>query len=162
MTTVIDVGCARYGGDFSIERLIEEFSPEILYGFDPSWEPPMFDPPADLKTIVHISNEAVWTHDGVVQFTINGLNGQVTTTGPERPCVDLARVVRELPDDDIVLKVDAEGSEYELLEHLMAKGMDNRLRLAWIEWHPFGAKDWSQRRASIERRIQCELTEWRW
>lgn len=180
MTIVIDVGCARYGGDYSVERLLEEFHPVVLYGFDPAWKADMFDPPADLQAIVHISTEAAWTYDGTVRFRVAGLGGQVTTNGPEVPCVDLARIIEEVsgfdyrgpdPNDmdgerwdeqDVILKMDAEGSEYELLEHLMAKGVDEMLKLAWIEWHPFGVPDTSERRASIERRIRCELTEWRW
>jgi hypothetical protein len=162
MTVVIDVGCARYGGDYSIERLIEEFHPRILYGFDPSWRANMYQPEEGTQTVVWTSTEAAWTHDGVVRFTVGGLGGQVTTTGPELPCIDLAKFILELGDDDIVLKMDAEGSEYELLDHLIATSADTRLKLAWIEWHPFGVPDPEQARASIEERIYCELTEWRW
>ena len=177
MIVVIDVGCARYGGDYSIERLIEEFHPDVIYGFDPSWEAVMFDPPEDLKTVVHVSNEAAWTHDGHVRFTKDGLGGQVTTKGPETPCVDLARVIIELygvryereeggefsrDETEIILKMDAEGSEYELLDHLISTGADKLLKLAWIEWHPFGASNVDRRRKAIEDEIACELVEWRW
>ena len=36
MTVVIDVGAARYGGDFSMERLIDQFNPTHLYAIDPN------------------------------------------------------------------------------------------------------------------------------
>jgi len=177
VTVVIDVGCAKYGGDYSIERLLEEFNPQILHGFDPAWQADMFDPPEDLQAVVHVSNEAAWTHDGKVRFTVGGLGGQVTSTGPELPCIDLARVVieqysvryeRDKGNDwtrnetGIVLKMDAEGSEYELLDHLIEAGADKLLKLAWIEWHPFGVKNPAMRRKWIEDNIACEITEWRW
>ena len=34
-SVVIDVGCARIGAAHSMERLIDEFHPKVLYGFDP-------------------------------------------------------------------------------------------------------------------------------
>jgi hypothetical protein len=58
--------------------------------------------------------------------------------------------------------MDAEGSEYELLDHLIEAGADKLLKLAWIEWHPFGVKNPAMRRKWIEDNIACEITEWRW
>jgi hypothetical protein len=164
MKTVIDVGCARYGGDFSIERLIEEFHPDRLLGFDPNWEPDMFTPSEDLQTTVICQDAAAWTFDGKIGFRSEGLNSCLSWTGSEvTSCLDLARVIRELPDDDeIILKIDAEGSEYELLEHLINKGADERLSLAWVEWHPFGVPNTEEHRSSLEQRLRCPVDEWRW
>lgn len=165
MKIVIDVGCARYGGDYSIERLIEKFEPDILYGFDPSWEDGMYVAEEGCKTSVVVSGMAAWTHRGTVRFLEDGLNGQIGDADhwPWVPCVDLARFIHKQPTEaEIILKMDCEGSEYELLEHLMAKGVDERLSLAWIEWHPRGVPDPAERRASIERRIRCPLDEWLW
>ena len=38
MSVVIDVGAARYGGDYSMERLIEQFNSTHLYAIDPNPE----------------------------------------------------------------------------------------------------------------------------
>lgn len=161
---VIDVGCARYGGDYSIERLIEKFEPDILYGFDPSWLPEMYDESA-YKTTVIVSTEVAWTRKGVIPFLEDGLNGQIGDADfwPRLRCIDLARFIKRFPTGgEIILKMDCEGSEYELLEHLMNTGVDERLSLAWVEWHPRGVLDPAERRASIERRIRCPLDEWLW
>lgn len=161
---VIDVGCARYGGDYSIERLIEQFEPDVLFGFDPAWEPEMYDHSA-YSTAVTVSTEVAWTRSGLVRFMLDGLNGQVGDADfwPNLRCIDLARFIKRFPtDEEIILKMDCEGSEYELLEHLMFKGVDERLSLAWIEWHPRGVPDPAERRASIERRLRCPLDEWLW
>lgn len=164
MKVVIDVGCARYGGDYSIERLIEKFEPDHLYGFDPAWVPSMFDAAA-YATPVTVSTDVAWIKRGYVRFMEDGLNGQVGDADfwPLARCIDLARFIKRFPTvDEIILKMDCEGSEYALLEHLMHKGVDERLSLAWVEWHPRGVPDPEERRASIERRIRCSIDEWPW
>lgn len=138
MTTVIDVGCARYGGDFSVERLIERFHPDVLYGFDPSWESNMFTPWDGLQTSTIFSTEAAWTYKGTVRFMHDGLNGQVGDHDfwPSVPCFSLSRFIHRLPTaGEIVLKLDCEGSEIPLLKDIHEKGADARLSLVLVEWH---------------------------
>jgi FkbM family methyltransferase len=170
---VIDVGCARYGGDFSIERLLEEFCPDKLYGFDPNVDglQEALAQGRELQekcgTEIWIEGKAVWIHDGFVGFEGQGLGGRTCEECGSRavPCIDLARFITELDQNDIILKIDAEGAEYTLLEHLIETRTDALLKLAWVEWHPVGAAVNSQpdeRRAKIEKEIACELTEWRW
>lgn len=160
---VIDVGCARHGGDYSIERLIEEFSPHTLYGFDPAadfphmlWE--------EGETTVTVERAAAWTFDGEIGFHVAGLGGHVDPDGPKVKAVDLARFISLLPEaEQIVLKLDAEGAEYELLEHLISERVDERLKLVWCEWHPEGGRVNSRpdaRRDAIEERIGCEMHQW--
>jgi FkbM family methyltransferase len=154
---VIDVGCARYGGDYSIERLIEEFSPDTVIGYDPN--PAALDTRVEGDTPVTIYNMAAWTYDGTVGFVENGLRSHVRMGfGTPVQCVDLARVILELPEgEEIVLKMDAEGAEYVLLPHLYSQRADERLRLAWVEWHdPQGGRE------TLEGMLRCEVTEWRW
>ena len=163
---VIDVGCARYGGDYSIERLIEKFEPDVLYGFDPAWEDSMYEPIINVyKTDVIVSREVAWIRNGQVRFMLDGLNGQVGDADfwPLVRCMDLARFIRRFPTaDEIILKLDCEGSEYDLLEHLIATGTDERLSLAWVEWHPRGTAWPAKKRASLENRLRCHVDEWLW
>jgi FkbM family methyltransferase len=159
---VIDVGCAKYGGDFSIERLIEEFHPDILFGFDPNPALEQLGPGEPFligDTEVMLEQKAAWIFDGEVGYVNDSLNSWVTDSrsAEKVPCFDLACFIEELPEDEIVLKMDAEGSEYDLLRHLILKGMDERLKLAWIEWH---VPD--RGRAQIEAEIGCELAVWNW
>lgn len=170
---VLDVGCARYGGDYSIERLIEEFHPDVLYGFDPNqgadeypWSqhsPGGPTGPAKATRIL-IRKEAAWIRNGTVRFVSDGLNSWVSAmSGQEVPCVDLAEFIRDLPSDqEIVLKIDAEGSEYDLLPHLIQTRTDELLKLAWVEWHTRGIENAARRREAIEEAISCEIREWRW
>jgi hypothetical protein len=165
----IDVGCARYGGDYSIERLIEEFHPDIIYGFDPNQGPDEYPwPSTGAISNVHIEKKAVWIFDGEIGFVGQGLGGHATqeAAAPRVPCFDLAAFIRSLPsDEEIVLKIDAEGAEYELLEHLIQTRTDELLKFAWVEWHPPGARvnSWpDKRRTAIEESISCEMHQWNW
>jgi hypothetical protein len=160
MTVVIDVGCARHGGDYSIERLIEEYDPHELYGFDPTLDVSTWPTPMPDRPVMCLRTVAAWTYDGEVGFRADGLNSWVTELrgAPKVPCVDLARVVREvaIPDHlDVILKLDAEGSEYDLLRHLMATETDRLLTLAVVEWH-----EPDRGRALIEEQFAAPIKEW--
>lgn len=167
MTIVIDIGCARYGGDYSIERLIERFRPDVIYGFDPNpeglFEAAMSADQREGRSVrVCLDNRAAWTFDGEIGFRADGLNSWVTSDpGAEKVvCFDLARFIGELEGESIVLKLDAEGAEYDLLPHLIATGTDELLSLASVEWHVRGIEDAEGRRRAIEAGIRCPLEEW--
>ena len=53
------------------------------------------------------------------------------------PVVDLSRFLREhaKPEDEVVLKVDIEGGEYDLLEKLLADGSFELVDKLYCEWH---------------------------
>jgi FkbM family methyltransferase len=177
---VIDIGCARYGGDYSIERLVEEFNPDTLYGFDPNGEVfasvPAKAERADLKrwvlpnsTELMLEQKAAWLYDGKIGYLSETLNSALTdrTDVQQVECFDLSEFIYELTRHTseaprIVLKMDAEGSEYDLLDRLIATGADKLLELAWIEWHPGRIPNGAQRRKTIEERISCPITEWLW
>lgn len=162
---VIDVGSARYGEHHSIERLLDEFQPDVLYAFDPSWETEMYEPREHDTAYVIAAQTAAWTHEGTVPFKRDGLTGFISSlkNAEDVPCIDLAEFIRKQPEAaEIILKVDAEGAEYDLLDHLMEKGVDERLSLAWVEFHKFGCSDPKAARARIEQSIRCPLDEWPW
>lgn len=157
---VIDIGCFDYGRYHSIEPLLEQFKPEFFFGFDP--HPGTADMSVDTSvspdTALVIRQEAAWTFDGEVNFHASRLGSAVVEWGEIRVvCFDLARFIDELGEQKIVLKIDAEGAEYELLDHLIAKDMDKRLDLAWVEWH-FDER--AAERRHLEKEIRCELWEW--
>lgn len=159
-TVVIDIGCRRYGNDYSIERLIEKHKPVLLYGFDPN-EQDRTDEHEGTKIVVY--RAAVWVHDGETSYVNPGTRGTITS-GTGTPMLNVDTVVREIiaqhPDHDIVLKMDAEGSEYGILEHLIAEGSDKLVSLAWVEWHEPDRKPYRQ---WIEERWQGgELVPWTW
>lgn len=173
---VIDVGCARYGGDYSLERLIEWYEPDTLYGFDPNptgareaawWMPaPKRNEVMSVRyehhveqTHVVIEAMAAWTFDGQMGLFADGLASWVGEGDklPRVPCIDLARFIGELPAGPVVLKLDCEGAEYPLLRHLIDCKMDMRLDEVHVEWHAPELE-----RAQLEKDFGVELKEWRW
>jgi hypothetical protein len=183
MRIVVDVGCAKYGGDESIPYLVEEYQPDVLLGFDGSAS--LYDEP----NLERIGNAlvirfriATWTFDGVIPWKGKGLGGHVAEKGAGADrvqCVDLATVLGALADrgDDVILKMDAEGAEYVLLPHLTARGVDSRLERMVVEWHCADCgiggngrhrdtctgdhEAWTARRKAIEDAIACpNVAEW--
>lgn len=162
MTVVIDVGAAQYGGDYSMERLIDQFDPEWLYGIDPN---PDLTFPLAGKTSVELVPAAAWIYDGTIGYQADGLNSWVTNRpgAPSVPCFDLARFIRELDEkhnDRLILKLDCEGAEYELLDWLIDNDVDELLDLVIVEWHPKSEPAHEALSADLIERIRCEIQEW--
>lgn len=167
MTIVIDVGAARYGGDYSIERLINEYKPRILYAFDPNMEALLAavetaHPEKDIATQIYYLGSAAWTYDGEIGFHTDGLKSRLTEDpGAEKvPCFDLAHFIRELDERETnILKLDTEGSEYDLLSHLLLRAADTFLTRVVVEWHD-GPPNAKARRRAIEDEFSCPIQEW--
>lgn len=135
--TVIDVGCADHGGDQSVRPLIEEFHPDRLLGFDPELDYSV----TKLNiagTSVELRKRIAWVKDGSVEFVHAGLGTRVEEGSRLWVrCDNLGRVIREelVECDRLILKMDAEMSEYQLLPVLIEQGLDERIELLLIEWH---------------------------
>lgn len=169
--SVIDVGCATYGGDESIGPLIEEFHPAVLYGFDPQARPDSY---VQDGTMVHVKRAAAALQRGPVGFQPSGLGGHIDPDAPLVPGFNLPHFISQV-GGEIILKLDCEMSEYTLLPALIDLGLDERIQLLLVEWHcpwcrhgewshseecekPEGAVN--EQRAEIERAWRGELREW--
>ena len=58
----------------------------------------------------------------------------------------------------MILKLDIEGGEYELLEHLIETGADGCVELALVEWHDLPAREAD--RDSLIARLRCPVEPW--
>lgn len=172
---VIDVGCATWGPDASVKYLLEEFEPDVLYGFDPGLEWPVSTVEGNCEII--LERKAAWVKDGTVGFIVANLGGHIEDGAEKVECIDLARFILDQPEgEEIVLKIDAEGAEYALVPHLVRHNADLRLKLARIEWHcefcgiggngrhreacEVDREWWTERRESIESKLRCPTDEW--
>lgn len=169
--TVIDVGCATYGGDESIGPLVDEFHPDVLYGFDPQARKDSYTLDG---TMVHIIRAAAALARGPVGFQPTGLGGHVDSDGPPVPGVNLPEFIDGI-DGDLVVKLDCEMSEYALLSAMRNRDQDLRIQLLLVEWHcpwcrhgewshseacmkPAGAANtW---RTELEQAWRGEMKEW--
>lgn len=92
--------------------------------------------------------QAAWTHDGAVRFHPGNPDGSSVygnkITGRVRadvfievPCLDFAEFLRPLIDagDEIQIKMNIEGAEYPLIEHLQAAGLIPGVARWYMAWH---------------------------
>jgi FkbM family methyltransferase len=152
---VIDVGCANYGPVKSIDYLSSEYAPLLLLGFDPAVR-------SGTKLVgatqIITFQAAAWMYDGAVPYYFNAQRSHIDPESHhEVPCVDIARIVHEcaLPDWEVILKIDAEGAEYDLLGHLITEKADKLLTLLLVEWH-----EPDRGREHLTKKLRCEFDEW--
>jgi len=82
--------------------------------------------------------QAAWVHDGYVTFAAHGADeGRVANRGGEVPCVDLARLCASGPVD--LLKLDVEGAEHVLIQHLEHTGVLQNVARLICEVHAWGS-----------------------
>lgn len=182
---VVDIGCATWGGDQSLQPLLDEYAPDRLYGFDPALDslPVLVHttasvPEAHQETVL-LSAEAAWLWDGHVRFEVADLGGAVNPRGLEVRCFDLARFLAKFERDHLIVKLDCEGAEYQLLPALRATDADLSIDLLLVEWHcmacRFGilTEDWTHPEGCVqdpdqwiynrrlhEQMVRCETERW--
>ena len=139
-TIVIDVGCADQGHDNSIRKLVDRFHPGMLYGFDPAEAMGQAYMVEETSVFVNPTawGSAAWITDGYVGYIAEGDRSRVvdeTESSAVAPCFDLARFIEALAEPEIILKLDCEGAEVPLLDHLRLSGADKQLSLILVEYH---------------------------
>lgn len=138
MRVAIDLGCIPRNGAHSLPVLAWEYSPDVLYGFDPG---------DDLvegefqkgSTKVVLRRAAAWTHDGTVLFHEDGSASRLGEYGVEVPCIDFSKWLQVLKlkgkADEIFVKMDIEGAEVQVLEKMISDGTDALVDELLVEWH---------------------------
>jgi FkbM family methyltransferase len=172
---VVDLGCFPHHDHISIERLVELYRPDVLYGFDP-WPELVEGEPYVGDTRVMLERKAAWIEDGEIEFAhVRGLRGWDSTVmrGKDSrnewtkagrvmrvPCFDLSAWLRTLPERPVV-KLDVEGAEFPILEHLHQQGTDALLAELLVEWHDEKmADDLAARRAELMSVLRCPVLPW--
>lgn len=106
---------------------------------------------------ITVVNEALGKDDATVTVdfcpthtTVSSVNGPIVNTNNRplvketikiRSVVDVVRdVIKDNPSLELVLKVDCEGSEYEIIDALQAAGLLTSVSIILMEWHVHGAK----------------------
>jgi FkbM family methyltransferase len=83
---------------------------------------------------VEVRVEAVWTENTTLSFSMTGDDsGAIAESGPLKvSAIDLAK---ELPNTVHLLKLDIEGAEFSVIEHLCATGAIQRVACLISEYH---------------------------
>lgn len=153
MSVVVDLGCYPHQDIDSIGILADRYQPRLLLGFDPLAQPELF---RRGDTVVMTVPLAAWTRSGTVGFQEAGIDSSVSNMGGQTVgCFDLADLLAAFDGEQLVVKMDVEGAEYPLLEHLHAENADARLDLLIVEWH--GDDD---ERDRLLPKMRCRIEEW--
>lgn len=96
---------------------------------------------------IQLHKQAVWTHNGTVKLYLAGsptgnsvvhekVNVNINKY-VEIACTDLSSFITEkyLPEDYIIVKIDIEGGEYEVLEHLLHTKAVTYIDELFVEFH---------------------------
>ncbi len=167
---VVDVGSETYGEEESFLKLIEMFKPTTLWKIDPLGrnEIDTYDG-CFFRSIA----AAAWTRNGTIEFGVgadSGLNatamGEKTECGEWTqtlivPCFDFSTWLETI--GPCVVKFDAEGAEYDILEKMITDGTDHLMEPLLVEWHDWKLGDepaYRARRESILKRLNCEVRGW--
>jgi FkbM family methyltransferase len=161
-SVVVDLGCHFHPdnpSDASVVTLLARFRPALFYGFDP--HPDTAETCAFLDGgKVTIRRQAAWTFDGETGYYANGITSRLEDDGEPVACFDLAAWLTV--SGPVTMKMDVEGAEYELLEHLIATGADRNVERLLVEWHepPIGPKQWKRRQRRILAALDCPVEDW--
>ena len=171
---VVDLGCFPHRDEISIEPLVAQYRPDVLYGFDP-W-PALVEGETYLgATRVVLERKAAWVSDGELEFArVRGFRGWDSTVMKEKnsrgewdgaadvirvPCFDFPAWLRRLPEPPVV-KVDVEGAEFPILERLAEVGADALVEHLFVEWHDAKMGGLAERKAAILARLTCPVSLW--
>lgn len=140
----------------------------------------------DLDFVI-INNKAVWTHTGTIQFSqmLENTEGSsvecLMSEGAcsdqssdayrfhnsiiERECVDISEILEKYKDSDfIVVKMDIEGSEFNVLRKILSDGTINYIDHMYIEWHHVYVKNENNDTVNILKneikKHNIQLDEW--
>jgi hypothetical protein len=169
-TVVVDVGCHTYDADplnDSTAILVDRFEPDVYYGFDAHPEAPCrVAVGLDGEPAVFVFPVAAWTFNGRVAFDRHPEWPFIARvgSGPEVvPCFDFGEWLTAAVDaDPLVVKLNIEGGEYELLEHLHGGGEDALIDRLLVQWHfpPICAHGSEARRDGLLAKLRCPVEDY--
>lgn len=169
---VVDLGCCPHQGDHSVEPLLRRYDPTALYAFDPGLAP-LITPPDVLKDgRITYDPRAAWTYDGEIDLAWGARTRLYDTIIPDYsvhgqwqrvqkvPCFDFAAWLTAHPEPAVV-KMNIEGAEYQLLEHVLDQQADRHVTEWVIQWHDdHMPPEYAARRAAIEARVKVPVLPW--
>jgi FkbM family methyltransferase len=149
MNVFIDLGAYR-GLYVSRFKKSKYYIPDTrIYAFECNPRLAGIDYGAGITTI----RKAAWIYDGELKFYISKVNpahvqgssvykekrtGNLDREHPiKTPCIDFSKWLKDnfKPEDNIYLKMNIEGAEYDILEKMILDGTIDYIKTAWIQWH---------------------------
>jgi hypothetical protein len=156
-TIVVDLGCVDHSpSETSLKTLVEEYKPDLVFGFDPLLELPLESQREDDTSLI-LCRAAAWLHDGTAGFVVNGNGSRVQGDNGSVACFDFSRWLSDLRTshprpDVIVVKMDIEGAEVPIVQRMIEDGTDKLIDELLVEWHGAGEE--------LEERLSCRVRRW--
>jgi len=99
-----------------------------------------------------LDNRAAWTYDGELEIGGVFLYSSIFTQEGKRKvkCEDIAKY---LDREVALLKINIEGGEYELLSHIIYKGLHKNIKNIQVQFHKVEGLLWEVRYSSICRQL---------
>ncbi len=114
-----------------------------IHTFEPN--PILWDILKEFPAILH--KEVAWIYDGEIDFYVakrsegsTVVRGKITAKvdydNPKRfPCIDFGKWISQFKDDFILLKINIEGAEYPILEHMIKDGSIRYIDELYVQFH---------------------------
>ena len=140
----IDVGA--YRGEWA-ERIFARYACKII----------CIEPTPDIRGFKYgdVINKAAATYDGRMRF-----GGQAYYTSSSEPptheyeCFDINGLLRTLPEIAL-MKVNIEGAEYELLNHVIDAGLHTRIRNLQVQFHEIEGEPYKDMHEAIQTKLSA-------
>lgn len=159
-----------------LEHLVDFYPTAIFHAFEPN--PNLhaqvrttIERFSDVKAYLH--KEAVWVSNGTIPLYLDHdisstllRNKRSNSRWPPIdysrfimvPCIDFGQWLQHAvrPEDQVIVKMDIEGAEYEVLEHLVKTDAINLIDILYIEWH---YKKFPELSVGRHKSLVCALRE---
>jgi FkbM family methyltransferase len=144
------IDCGGFNGS-SIRKFLNETSDSSEYDlitFEPN--PTFYRCYSGFGTNHTLIPAAVWTKEGELEFFLDEIDGDGSSVLREKttgclnkqfpllvPSIDFSNWLKEniKSSDEVCLKLDIEGAEYEVLEKMFSDGTIHLIKKLYIEWH---------------------------
>lgn len=150
---VVDVGA--YQGEFAA-RIFRKFNCNVL-AFEPT---DAIDKLINLTTKVRVRKQAAWIHNSRIKM--GGSQFWISMYDPDRereyPCIDLGEALRTVLDQTGfnigLLKINIEGGEYMLLQHLLNQRLQLKITHLQVQFHLVDGEDSEKKYEAIAAQLR--------
>lgn len=147
--TCIDVGA--FEGDWG-RRMQQKYGCHII-AVEPGPEIAAF-------TTGYVINKAAATHEGVINMGGDRFARSIFESGHDVSCFDINTL---LQGPIAVLKLNVEGSEYELLDHIISAGLHKNILHIQVQFHQIEGVPYEMWYEQIAKQLsQTHELSWRW
>lgn len=101
-----------------------------------------------------VINKAAWIYDGKLKFGgAYYYSSPFEDTTHEYECFDINQLLFQYPEIALV-KINIEGGEYKLLNHIMDAGLQKQIRNLQVQFHQIEGQDYERQYFEIAERLE--------